>query len=321
MRRYDEPGAWYAMLPLEVVYAFDPVPPPPAAHHHCGQQQQQQHAGAEADEAADEAAPLEEDDAGAEKASMTDRCGSGPKPQEPLVESPDTCQKPQKREYWLPGTAAASMSCTAGTGQGCMLAQVSPYCHVPTTLASMLTRCHADNFPEELTQHVHPATQVRHGWHGSFRGCLRAMRRGERWSPGGGGRGAYLGPSTPPPPPPSGLLPPQDVMVAADAAESMESAEAPQPMSLSRPGRGLRFLPRGFAFTLLEQHLSPCEQKLFSLALAWQAGRCHGKHASGCKALPSLLVSHLLRVVICWLHASSLLSCCVPCLGGTALLH
>ncbi len=29
MRRSDEPGAWYAMLPLEVVYAFDPVPPEP----------------------------------------------------------------------------------------------------------------------------------------------------------------------------------------------------------------------------------------------------------------------------------------------------
>lgn len=28
-RRSDEPGAWYAMLPLEVVYAFDPVPPEP----------------------------------------------------------------------------------------------------------------------------------------------------------------------------------------------------------------------------------------------------------------------------------------------------
>ncbi|BDA48591.1 beta-hexosaminidase [Coccomyxa sp. Obi] len=28
--KYDEPGAWYAMLPLEMVYAFDPVPPPPA---------------------------------------------------------------------------------------------------------------------------------------------------------------------------------------------------------------------------------------------------------------------------------------------------
>ncbi|KAL0047678.1 hypothetical protein WJX82_009126 [Trebouxia sp. C0006] len=27
--RSDEPGAWYAMLPLEVVYAFDPVPPEP----------------------------------------------------------------------------------------------------------------------------------------------------------------------------------------------------------------------------------------------------------------------------------------------------
>ena len=27
--RADEPGAWYAMLPLEVVYAFDPVPPEP----------------------------------------------------------------------------------------------------------------------------------------------------------------------------------------------------------------------------------------------------------------------------------------------------
>jgi len=27
--RYDEPGAWYAMLPLEIVYAFDPIPPPP----------------------------------------------------------------------------------------------------------------------------------------------------------------------------------------------------------------------------------------------------------------------------------------------------
>ncbi len=27
--RYDEPGAWYAMLPLEMVYSFDPVPPPP----------------------------------------------------------------------------------------------------------------------------------------------------------------------------------------------------------------------------------------------------------------------------------------------------
>ena len=23
----DEPGAWYAVLPLEVVYAFDPIPP------------------------------------------------------------------------------------------------------------------------------------------------------------------------------------------------------------------------------------------------------------------------------------------------------
>ncbi len=29
VRRSDEPGAWYAMLPLEVVYAFDPVPPEP----------------------------------------------------------------------------------------------------------------------------------------------------------------------------------------------------------------------------------------------------------------------------------------------------
>ncbi len=29
LRRSDEPGAWYAMLPLEVVYAFDPVPPEP----------------------------------------------------------------------------------------------------------------------------------------------------------------------------------------------------------------------------------------------------------------------------------------------------
>ncbi|EIE27605.1 glycoside hydrolase [Coccomyxa subellipsoidea C-169] len=27
--KYDEPGAWYAMLPLEMVYSFDPVPPPP----------------------------------------------------------------------------------------------------------------------------------------------------------------------------------------------------------------------------------------------------------------------------------------------------
>ena len=27
--RAEEPGAWYAMLPLEVVYAFDPVPPEP----------------------------------------------------------------------------------------------------------------------------------------------------------------------------------------------------------------------------------------------------------------------------------------------------
>ncbi|KAK9815323.1 hypothetical protein WJX72_001752 [[Myrmecia] bisecta] len=27
--RADEPGAWYAMLPLEVVYSFDPVPPEP----------------------------------------------------------------------------------------------------------------------------------------------------------------------------------------------------------------------------------------------------------------------------------------------------
>ena len=29
MHRSDEPGAWYAMLPVEVVYAFDPVPPEP----------------------------------------------------------------------------------------------------------------------------------------------------------------------------------------------------------------------------------------------------------------------------------------------------
>ena len=29
MRRSDEPGAWYAMLPLEMVYAFDPIPPEP----------------------------------------------------------------------------------------------------------------------------------------------------------------------------------------------------------------------------------------------------------------------------------------------------
>ena len=29
IHRSDEPGAWYAMLPLEVVYAFDPVPPEP----------------------------------------------------------------------------------------------------------------------------------------------------------------------------------------------------------------------------------------------------------------------------------------------------
>lgn len=27
--RADEPGAWYAMLPLEMVYAFEPVPPEP----------------------------------------------------------------------------------------------------------------------------------------------------------------------------------------------------------------------------------------------------------------------------------------------------
>ena len=27
--RADEPGAWYAMLPLETVYAFDPIPPEP----------------------------------------------------------------------------------------------------------------------------------------------------------------------------------------------------------------------------------------------------------------------------------------------------
>lgn len=27
--RSDEPGAWYAMLPLEMVYAFDPIPPEP----------------------------------------------------------------------------------------------------------------------------------------------------------------------------------------------------------------------------------------------------------------------------------------------------
>lgn len=27
----DEPGAWYAMLPLEMVYSYDPVPPEPAA--------------------------------------------------------------------------------------------------------------------------------------------------------------------------------------------------------------------------------------------------------------------------------------------------
>ena len=27
--RAEEPGAWYAMLPLEVVYAFDPLPPEP----------------------------------------------------------------------------------------------------------------------------------------------------------------------------------------------------------------------------------------------------------------------------------------------------
>ena len=25
---HDEPGTWYAVLPLEVVYAFDPIPPP-----------------------------------------------------------------------------------------------------------------------------------------------------------------------------------------------------------------------------------------------------------------------------------------------------
>ena len=27
--RSDEPGAWYEMLPLEMVYAFDPIPPEP----------------------------------------------------------------------------------------------------------------------------------------------------------------------------------------------------------------------------------------------------------------------------------------------------
>lgn len=61
MRRYDEPGAWYAMLPLEVVYAFEPVPPPPS------HQDMQPHAGAE-----EEAAALEEDLAG----STSDRQGS-----------------------------------------------------------------------------------------------------------------------------------------------------------------------------------------------------------------------------------------------------
>ena len=68
--RYDEPGAWYAMLPLEVVYAFDPVPPPPPAHPCVPLQQAHalQHAGA------DEAAPLEEDAAAAEQASTSDRC-------------------------------------------------------------------------------------------------------------------------------------------------------------------------------------------------------------------------------------------------------
>lgn len=29
-RRSDEPGAWFAMLPLEMVYDYDPVPPQPA---------------------------------------------------------------------------------------------------------------------------------------------------------------------------------------------------------------------------------------------------------------------------------------------------
>ena len=47
--------AWYAMLPLEVVYAFEPVPPPPSLQDHM---QPHARAGEEA------AAALEEDVAG-----------------------------------------------------------------------------------------------------------------------------------------------------------------------------------------------------------------------------------------------------------------
>jgi len=32
--RSDEPGAWFAMLPLEMVYDYDPIPPQP---DHCRQ--------------------------------------------------------------------------------------------------------------------------------------------------------------------------------------------------------------------------------------------------------------------------------------------
>ena len=31
--RSDEPGAWFAMLPLEIVYDFDPIPPRPCYQH------------------------------------------------------------------------------------------------------------------------------------------------------------------------------------------------------------------------------------------------------------------------------------------------
>ena len=61
--RYDEPGAWYAMLPLEVVYAFEPVPPPPSFQH-SDPHHMQQHAEEEAE-------ALEKDVAG----STSDRQG------------------------------------------------------------------------------------------------------------------------------------------------------------------------------------------------------------------------------------------------------